>query len=894
MARDVESLVLQMSADVRRLEKALDQGQRKFDRTANAIEARQRALDKNLAKLGQTAGNFARPVQLAATVALGAITAFSYQAAKRAEAVNGAFEQTFRDMPEEAARAVAAISTEFGRLETDVKDNFTQLRSVVSALGVDSQTALALVDQLQRRSLDMAAFKDVSDAEAFRAVISGITGETEPLKRFGVVVNETAVKAELLRLGFKGNAQQASEAAKVIARANIILRQSGEMQGQVARESNTLAEQEKRTRAEFVKAAEDLGQKFLPVAAQLLKWASDALDAFNKLPDGVQTAGLALLALVAASGPIGAAITGLRALIAAAVAARVALAAVGGGTAAAAAGGAAAGAGAAGILLPAAAAAGVVSLRGDTPNAPAQGQERVNQQLRAEAETRQRIARLTREGNVAEATRQQQYLARVEASRRAGQAALASARPANPAADADAAASAALAGLGDFGLSDAQRNGTGGGSGGGRRAATDRTPELRAQLDLELAIATARATGDDAAIRAAEEREELARLVGQYEAAGYADAEARATSHLALLNQATALTEEREKAEAQVDIILAGRERQMEREAEYARLVNDQLMDRLGFEREIAGLIGEAGALGAAERRLWIEERTNEILRLRLALTEDEARAKAGGEFDQLRAADIIGGLGNTDANEAARAAYEEAADLREQDLLSEQEYAQRKAQIDAAYWEQRTAGTRTMLDTLASLQNSSNKKLAALGKAAAIAQATIDGVLAVQKALASAPPPLNFIQAAIVGAVAAANVASIAGMADGGLVTGPGGPREDRVLRRLSPGEFVVNARSTAQHRALLEGINRGGIPGLANGGMVGRANAASASVSGARKGSAGASLTFSPTVDARGADIAAVKRLERVLDEQSRTFANRVNGVREKRHAFKLGRRS
>ncbi|MDA9529246.1 hypothetical protein [Bradyrhizobium sp. CCBAU 25338] len=56
---------------------------------------------------------------------------------------------------------------------------------------------------------------------------------------------------------------------------------------------------------------------------------------------------------------------------------------------------------------------------------------------------------------------------------------------------------------------------------------------------------------------------------------------------------------------------------------------------------------------------------------------------------------------------------------------------------------------------------------------------------------------------------------------ADGGEVSGPGGPRDDRVVVRLSPGEFVVNAASTAKHRALLEQINR--APRFADGGMVG-----------------------------------------------------------------------
>lgn len=61
---------------------------------------------------------------------------------------------------------------------------------------------------------------------------------------------------------------------------------------------------------------------------------------------------------------------------------------------------------------------------------------------------------------------------------------------------------------------------------------------------------------------------------------------------------------------------------------------------------------------------------------------------------------------------------------------------------------------------------------------------------------------------------------------ADGGEVSGPGGPRDDRIVARLSPGEYVVNAASTAKHRALLDQINR--APRFADGGMVGGSGAA------------------------------------------------------------------
>ena len=61
------------------------------------------------------------------------------------------------------------------------------------------------------------------------------------------------------------------------------------------------------------------------------------------------------------------------------------------------------------------------------------------------------------------------------------------------------------------------------------------------------------------------------------------------------------------------------------------------------------------------------------------------------------------------------------------------------------------------------------------------------------------------------IGVAAAANVAKIAGFAQGGYVSGPGGPTDDKVLMWGSNGEFMVNAAATAKNRSLLEAINSG-----------------------------------------------------------------------------------
>lgn len=58
---------------------------------------------------------------------------------------------------------------------------------------------------------------------------------------------------------------------------------------------------------------------------------------------------------------------------------------------------------------------------------------------------------------------------------------------------------------------------------------------------------------------------------------------------------------------------------------------------------------------------------------------------------------------------------------------------------------------------------------------------------------------------------------------ASGGFIRGPGGPRDDKIPARLSNGEYVINARQTAKHRALLDAINQGKITAMRDGGPVG-----------------------------------------------------------------------
>ena len=113
--------------------------------------------------------------------------------------------------------------------------------------------------------------------------------------------------------------------------------------------------------------------------------------------------------------------------------------------------------------------------------------------------------------------------------------------------------------------------------------------------------------------------------------------------------------------------------------------------------------------------------------------------------------------------------------------------------------------------------------------KAADIIQAGINGALAFTKALALTGPYALAVQG-LIAAQVASQIFFISSAespyAEGGLVTGPGGPKDDKIRARLSNGESVINAKSTKMFAPVLSYINQAGggkaIPSQGGGKMA------------------------------------------------------------------------
>lgn len=265
-------------------------------------------------------------------------------------------------------------------------------------------------------------------------------------------------------------------------------------------------------------------------------------------------------------------------------------------------------------------------------------------------------------------------------------------------------------------------------------------------------------------------------------------------------------------AEAQLQALTQAQEHALDirtREIEARlKLVEEGSLKEYQLQQELL-----AAQLEADIKRLEAEEGTDELIKLRreeylqeMTRLDEEWEAEAEAVANELLQANLDAIFAE---QEARKAAFEEqkAQELEKQQLAEETALA--FASVAGSI-----AG---MLQTF----GEENRELARLSKVIALAQIAIETGVATAKGISAAmsvPFPANLaaiattITTIISGMTSAISTVKGAKFATGGLVVGPGTATSDSIPARLSNGESVMNARSTAMFGPLLSSLNQAG----------------------------------------------------------------------------------
>lgn len=148
----------------------------------------------------------------------------------------GKWADSVREWSEETSNAL-------GLNAVAMRKNTGVIYNMTSSMGVAENNALKMSKGISLLSEDMASFYNLDSSEAFNKLRAGLTGETEPLKALGILVDENTVKQVAYSEGIAENGAELTQQQKVLARYVAILKQTGNAQGDLARTIDSPANQ---------------------------------------------------------------------------------------------------------------------------------------------------------------------------------------------------------------------------------------------------------------------------------------------------------------------------------------------------------------------------------------------------------------------------------------------------------------------------------------------------------------------------------------------------------------------------------------------------------------------------------------------------------------------------
>lgn len=250
-----------------------------------------KAATKSLDIASKTISTSFKAVGIAAAASAVAIGKIALDSAKAASdlqestnAVNvafGAASESILKIGESSAESLGLARTEFNAAAV----RFSAFAERIVGQGGD---VAGFIGDITTRAADFASVFNIDVSEALRVFQSGLSGEAEPLKRFGINLLESEVKAYAMANGIGEIGRELTETEKVQARYGLLLQSTAKTQGDFANTSDGLANRQRILQASFTDIQAEIGTALLPALESILAVVQeDLLPVFKNVAERV-------------------------------------------------------------------------------------------------------------------------------------------------------------------------------------------------------------------------------------------------------------------------------------------------------------------------------------------------------------------------------------------------------------------------------------------------------------------------------------------------------------------------------------------------------------------------------------------------------------------------------
>ena len=238
---------------------------------ANRVTAANERQKKSYLSLSNQMSGFMR--NMAKLVSLKAIAEYLGNAVAKFNDFYEATDLFHNAMGNLSGEADTLISKMQGLLGVDPTKAMTYMATIQSlgtSFGLASDKAYVLSKNLTQLAYDEGSYWNKDVAETFTAMSSAISGEIEPIRRLGVDLSQARLQQELLALGFNKQVSSLSQADKAVLRYIAIMKQTANVQGNLAQTIQSPANQIKILKAQLDMLAKSVGSLLYPAMKSIL------------------------------------------------------------------------------------------------------------------------------------------------------------------------------------------------------------------------------------------------------------------------------------------------------------------------------------------------------------------------------------------------------------------------------------------------------------------------------------------------------------------------------------------------------------------------------------------------------------------------------------------------
>jgi hypothetical protein len=251
------------------------------------------AADKQLKAFGTSAKTVAGAVG-GLSLAFGTVQSVLGPAIKAASnmeeslsKVNVVFGKGARDVEKFASSAAKNL----GQSKQAVLEAAGVFGTFGKAAGLAGTDLAVFSNDFTALATDLASFNNTTPEEAVQAIGAALRGEAEPLRKYGVLLNDATLKQEAMTLGIYDGKGALTSQQKILAAQSAIFKQTGDAQGDFMRTSDGLANSTRTLSATFKDLQAKFGAAFLEQAKTATANINFLAQAFNKLPAPVKDSG---------------------------------------------------------------------------------------------------------------------------------------------------------------------------------------------------------------------------------------------------------------------------------------------------------------------------------------------------------------------------------------------------------------------------------------------------------------------------------------------------------------------------------------------------------------------------------------------------------------------------